>query len=470
MKAIWLAEPDFLLNYLDKIENATAEDHAKANAEYGVEVETEEEMPEIMEVNEDTAIIKISGVLTREGPTRLDKYFGFEGTGYTDILESLRLVRENDSIKNVVLKMDTPGGQATGLDEIFQEIFDLRGKKNIIAENHGMIASAGYWIAAACKKIRAMAPSAETGSIGVIIVGLDFSEAGKKIGIKKVRIVSKNAPNKQPDIGTKKGRDVLQERVDALERIFIARVAEGRDVPMETVIEDFGQGGLMVAIDPDENKPDALAVGMIDSALTSVDKKLANNGGKNGVVFAVDHKVTLKRQFTADLNSSTTHKEEPASAGQKENKEVVMKLAEFLAENPAAKAEHDQAIAIAKADGRKEGRDEIEARIKKATPFLGGESKYPAAIQNLAARVISGESEPAALEGAVAVFDAQAETNNSNTAAGATNGGGENNGGEETPPAQPAAGAGSETEGHIKTEDDYQAAVKTHRHNAGMEG
>ncbi|MEE8573854.1 MAG: S49 family peptidase, partial [Thermodesulfobacteriota bacterium] len=148
------------------------------------------------------------------------------------------------------------------------------------AENQGMIASAGYYLAMSANSIKAMSPLAVTGSIGVVVAGLDFSGVLAANGIRKIKIVSKNAPNKQADPTTEKGQDIIQAQIDAMERVFINTVAKGRGTTEADVIANFGKGGLLIAKDPGEENPDALSVGMVDSVVIGGDVVEAN--GEDG--------------------------------------------------------------------------------------------------------------------------------------------------------------------------------------------
>ena len=225
MKTIWAAEPNFIIEYLSAIENFNVDDPEAFFA--GM---PEEETPEILSIDGDTATITISGVLTKKGPSRIARFLGYGGTGYHEILEAIDAVKDQEAITTVILAMDTPGGRTNGVDAVYQAVSELKKSKRVIAENHGLIASCGYWIASAAHEIRALSPADETGSIGVVIVAIDWSKYDKEMGIKEVTIVSKNAPKKAPDVSKKSGRDVLQERVDSTERVFMARIAEGRGV------------------------------------------------------------------------------------------------------------------------------------------------------------------------------------------------------------------------------------------------
>lgn len=263
MDTIWAQEPGFTVSYLERIMNATAADREAAINRFG-----DEPLPPILSIEGSTAKISITGPLSPTGPSHLARFFGFGGTGYADIIAAVREVKDNPAITKVIFPTNTPGGTVTMLDETRHEIAALAKDKEVIFENHGMIASAGMWLASAPKvKIIATSPTVETGSIGVKMVGYDVTEALKKIGYKKVTILSRNAPNKSAQLDTKKGMAESQRQADALERVFISRVAEGRGVSEQTVIDDFGKGGLLIAQDPDPDSPDALSVGMIDALI-----------------------------------------------------------------------------------------------------------------------------------------------------------------------------------------------------------
>ena len=377
MKKLFAMEKWFALGYLERIENATAEEKKLAQDQFDGK-----ELPSILEIKGDTAIISISGPLSQEGPSWIDMLFGYGGTSYKSIIESLEIVGKNENINNVRLKMNTPGGAVNGVDEVYQAVETLCKNKSVVAENCGMVASAGYWIASAADRIIATARTNETGSIGVIIVAFDFSEMEKQMGIKRIKIVSRNAENKSPDPATKKGRDVLQDRVDSIERIFIDRVASGRGIETKTVVEKFGKGGLFIAEDPDKSKDDAVSIGMID-ALEEINAK----------------KKPKEHGFNAEENiNHTTEIKKNQSEGSK------MTLKEFLKDNPEA-AERVEAI---KAENLKAGREaatkEFAARVEKASSYIGN-AEYPKAIQDLAVKVLKGDEEISSLNGAVSYHD-----------------------------------------------------------------
>lgn len=343
--------------YLTKMENATSEDKKMAAEQFG---DSQSESIISRENGSDTAAIIISGPLTVSGPSPLARFFGFGGTGYNDIMSAARMLRADESVKNVILKMNTPGGTVEGMDEAKQELDLLALDKEVDAENHGMIASAGYYIAMSANKIRALSPLAVTGSIGVVVAGLDFSSAMEANGVRKIKIVSKNAPNKQADPTTDRGRDIIQAQIDAMERVFVNTVAEGRNTTTEDVIANFGKGGVLIANDPGEGNPDALSVGMIDSVIVGGELVESVNTSINAENCTNEDNLCYN-SAEADENgnpSNSTGDPVPQSktAPSGDNKDIIMDITKLKAEHPSVYAE---AVKI----GADSERGRVEAHI-----------------------------------------------------------------------------------------------------------
>jgi ClpP class serine protease len=160
------------------------------------------------------------------------------GATSTQILaRDLRIADEDPEADKIILKIDSPGGQASGISEFADLVKKTR--KPIIAYIDGMGASAAYWIAAAADEF-VISRTAEIGSIGTVFVARISKDTNK------VTIVSRQSPNKRLEPGTEEGNKALQERADALSEVFINDVAEFRGVTVEKVLSDFGQGGLLL--------------------------------------------------------------------------------------------------------------------------------------------------------------------------------------------------------------------------------
>jgi ClpP class serine protease len=156
-------------------------------------------------------------------------------------------------LKGAILNLDTPGGEASGAGELASYIASLRGTFPVVAYVNGMGASAGYWIAAACSEI-VVDPQAILGSIGVQWA---MSSRDDPKGVTTHTFISSQSPMKNADPGSKDGAAAIQAVVDAMAQVFVEAVATYRGVATETVLSDFGKGGILVG-------KDAVAAGLAD--------------------------------------------------------------------------------------------------------------------------------------------------------------------------------------------------------------
>ncbi len=169
-----------------------------------------------------------------------DKVGVVEITGVMDesktVLSALKNFRKDESIKAIVLRIDTPGGGVGPAQEIFREIRKTAEKKKIISSLGSVAASGGYYVAAGTDGIIAN-PGTITGSIGVIMGYTDFQKVFEKIGLTSV--VIKSAEYK--DIGSpvrdmsEKEKKILQNFVKNIHNQFVRDVAEGRKMDIEEV-------------------------------------------------------------------------------------------------------------------------------------------------------------------------------------------------------------------------------------------
>lgn len=220
-----------------------------------------------VEVRDGVAVIPVVGPIFR----RAGMLHDVSGPGMTSVqvlAKDFRAAIENPEVKSIILDIDSPGGEANGINEFAAMIRDARGTKPIVAYVGGMGASAAYWIASAADKIVAN-ETAELGSIGTVMA----VPAPDATSAKQIEIVASQSPHKRPNIATPAGRSIYQKRVDSNAEIFIADVARNRGVEVAYVLEKFGKGAVMIA-------KEALAVGMIDE-LGSLEGTIAQLAAAN---------------------------------------------------------------------------------------------------------------------------------------------------------------------------------------------
>lgn len=205
----------------------------------------------------DLAVIRITGPLMRSGGI-LSELFGF--SNYASIRAKLFDALNDRAISQILLYVDSPGGAATGCEELAADISSAARIKPIAAFIDGLGASAAYWLASQAPRIT-MTPSGEVGSIGVLRLHVDESGALDRAGIKPSLIVSTASPYKVEANGFEPlhagARQHLQQRVDEIADKFIGVVASGRRVSGAKVRSDFGRGRTLMATA-------ARAAGMVD--------------------------------------------------------------------------------------------------------------------------------------------------------------------------------------------------------------
>jgi protease-4 len=152
------------------------------------------------------------------------------------VLEDLKRFREDDEIRAIVLRIDSPGGTVGPAQEIYREVQRTRETKKVVASMGTVAASGGYYAAAAADGIMAN-PGTITGSIGVILEFTNFQQLFEKIGLAPVVVKS----GEYKDIGsparemTPGERRILEDFARKIHRQFIRDVAAGRPLEPDRV-------------------------------------------------------------------------------------------------------------------------------------------------------------------------------------------------------------------------------------------
>lgn len=206
------------------------------------------------------AIVPVSGPIMRYA----NLFTEISGATSLEVLSrDFNAALTNPAIKSIVLDLDSPGGQATGISEFAQMV--RAANKPVVAYVGGMAASAAYWIAAAADEI-VISKTALVGSIGAVVA----IDTRKPPGV--IEIVSSQSPKKRADVATDEGRAQIQKNIDDLAQVFIGDVATYRGVSFDTVMANFGQGDVMMGAE-------AVALGMADR-LSTLEDVLGELNGK----------------------------------------------------------------------------------------------------------------------------------------------------------------------------------------------
>ncbi len=173
-----------------------------------------------LDFGEKVGVIEITGVIKESG----------------SVINSLKQFRGDDSIKAIVLRIDSPGGGVGPSQEIYREIQKTVKVKNVVASMGAIATSGGYYVAAGADGIVAN-PGTITGSIGVIMGFTNFEAILKKIGL--VPIVIKSGVYKDTGSPVRpmlpEEREMLQQFVEKIHSQFVKDVASGRNLEQKMV-------------------------------------------------------------------------------------------------------------------------------------------------------------------------------------------------------------------------------------------
>ena len=232
------------------------------------------------EFGEKVGVIEINGIIAES----------------KNVLNYLKRFREDNSIKAIVIRVDSPGGAVGPSQEIFREIRKTSASKKVVASMGTIATSGGYYVAAGANGIVAN-PGTITGSIGVIMGFTNYEELLQKIGL--VPIVIKSGEYK--DIGSPvremkpEEKKILQEFAKKIHRQFIKDIVDGRKMDMEKV-ESLADGRIFTG---QESKKFGLVdrLGNLEDAIEWAGE-LGGIKGKIATGYAKEKSFSLLRYIT----------------------------------------------------------------------------------------------------------------------------------------------------------------------------
>ena len=188
------------------------------------------------------------------------------------VCKDLEKLAEDDDVKAVVLRVNSPGGSAYASEQIWHAMTNLKAKKPVVVSMGGYAASGGYYISCPANYIIAE-PTTITGSIGIFGMFPDFSGLlTEKLGIKFDEVKT----NKHAAFGTMsrpfnaEEMALLEQYIDRGYQLFRKRVADGRKQSVEA-IEEIAQGRVWLANDALKNKL-VDEIGSLDKAIEKAAK------------------------------------------------------------------------------------------------------------------------------------------------------------------------------------------------------
>ncbi len=170
----------------------------------------------------------------------------YSGEGYQDIfskdyIKYIRKLAEDENVKAVVLRVNSPGGSANASDEILFELQELRKKKPLVVSFGDYAASGGYYISMAADRIFSE-PNTLTGSIGVFGVVYNFKEIANKNGVRSDVVATNiNSQMYSPFQGlTPGGHQIISKSVEGTYKRFVHFVSANRKKSFQQIDEVGG--------------------------------------------------------------------------------------------------------------------------------------------------------------------------------------------------------------------------------------
>lgn len=191
--------------------------------------------------NKKIAKLTIDGTITSQSSGSI---FSEAGYDHEFFIQALNEIREDKDVSAIFLEVNSPGGGVYESAEIARLIKDIQAERKLpfYVSMKGMAASGGYYVSASADKIFATEETM-TGSIGVIMSGLNYAELLDELGVEDTTVKS----GEMKDMGsatrkwTDKDREVLQSMINNSYDRFVKIVAEGRGMD-EKVVREIADG------------------------------------------------------------------------------------------------------------------------------------------------------------------------------------------------------------------------------------
>ena len=245
-----------------------------------------------VDVRDGVAIVPLVGPIFRRAGL-LTEVSG--ATSTETFAQEMQAAVDDPGVNAVIMDISSPGGEVSGVNEVANAIYAMRGTKPIVAYVSDMAASGAYWIASAADRI-VMDATAAVGSIGAVA---RYIKQPDRPGVRITEIVSSQSPNKRMDPETDAGRAEMQREVDAIAQVFVDSIARNRSVRASTVLDRFGRGGKEIGAA-------AVKLGMADS-LGSLESVLAELSGRSrpgviGLVSTTERNADMANETAAPVD------------------------------------------------------------------------------------------------------------------------------------------------------------------------
>lgn len=248
----WAIRQDVLDNWVDVIARRL---DGTGPLESRINMATGEPQPLGYQMRGNTAVIRLDGTLVK-------RLYLFDcGTSTEQVRAAVEAALQDASVRSILLEIDSPGGTVAGIQALAAFLRQACAIKPIYAFSDGVIASAAYWIAAACACV-AVQETTVVGSIGVMSMHTDLSGQDAQAGIKRTYLHAgrEKVLGNDAEPLTDQARASIQSLLDGTYAAFLGDVAAFRTLDLEKA-GDWADGKKFKA-------KDALSVGLVDEITT----------------------------------------------------------------------------------------------------------------------------------------------------------------------------------------------------------
>jgi len=257
--SIWLGTEDSFHHYLFSAYRMM--DKFGSDVKLRESISFGDPVDDIIDVHGNVGIVSIDGPLI-DTPDMFDRLMGV--TSYSDITEGINRHLENKKVSDIVLVMNTPGGDASGIGEVSSYIAEAKNVKPITSWTGKSALSAGYWIASSASKLRA-SKMAEVGSIGAIATVTSVARMLKEEGIDvHIERAGKHKALIHPaEELSEEGKKVLKAKVGQLHDFFLEHVTNERPQLKMSEKSKWGEGQTYFT-------DEAIGLGLVDGPAMSL--------------------------------------------------------------------------------------------------------------------------------------------------------------------------------------------------------
>ncbi|MFC3418387.1 signal peptide peptidase SppA [Salinicoccus hispanicus] len=220
------------------------------------------------------AMLNIEGTIMDSGESGM---FAPQGYNHRLTIEALKEIISDDSIKGILLNVDSPGGGVYESAEVHKYLMEAKeAGKTIYSSMGGMAASGGYYVSAPADQIFASEETL-TGSIGVIMQSINYSQLAEDFGVEFETYTSGDmkemlSGTKDP---TEEETQYVQGMVDSMYQDFVTVVSEGRDMD-EDEVRDLADGRIYLGGDAVDNGL-VDQIGYVEDALSNMKENIGGN-------------------------------------------------------------------------------------------------------------------------------------------------------------------------------------------------